>query len=74
MTDTQTLEILEVIKSLPSEKVDEVKDFAIFLRDHYAKNEMIGESDEWTEEDLRDFSSASFKYFEESEREDEATK
>lgn len=74
MTDTQTLEILEVIKSLPSEKLDEVKDFAIFLRERYGKSEIVDESDEWTDEDLRDFSSASFKYFEESEQENEAAK
>ena len=54
MTETQTLEILEVIKSLPSDKVDEVKDFAIFLRERYEKSEKINESDEWTDEDLQD--------------------
>jgi len=74
MTDTQTLEILEVIKSLPSEKLDEVKDFAIFLRERYGKSEIVDESDEWTDEDLRDFSSASFKNFEESEQENEVAK
>lgn len=67
MTETQTLEILEVIKSLPSEKVDEVKDFAIFLRERYGKSEKIDESDEWTDEDLQDISLASFAYAEETE-------
>jgi hypothetical protein len=74
MTDTKTLEILDVLKTLPSEKVDEVKDFAIFLRERYGKSEIIDESDQWTEEDLRDFSLASFRYFEESEQGDEAAK
>jgi hypothetical protein len=74
MTDTKTLEILDVLKTLPSEKVDEVKDFAIFLRERYGRSEIIDESDEWTEEDLRDFSLASFRYFEESEQGDDAAK
>lgn len=65
MTNTQTLEILEVIKSLPSEKVDEVKDFAIFLRERYGKSESIDESDEWTEEDMQDVANTSLNYAEE---------
>lgn len=69
MTDTQTLEILEVIKSLPAEKVDEVKDFAIFLRERYGKAENIDESDEWTDEDLRDVTIASLRYADEFEDE-----
>lgn len=74
MTNTQTLEILEVIKTLPSEKIDEVKDFAIFLRERYGKSEIIDESDEWTDEDLNDFSLSSFAYFEQTEQENEVTK
>jgi hypothetical protein len=65
MTDSQTSEILDVLKSLPSEKVAEVKDFAVFLRERYGKNETIDESDEWTEEDLRDISNASLNYADE---------
>jgi hypothetical protein len=68
MTDSQTLEILNVLKSLPSEKVAEVKDFAVFLRERYGKSEIIDESDEWTDEDLQDASNASFSY---SNKEDE---
>lgn len=73
MTDTQTLEILEVIKSLPAEKVAEVKDFAIFLRERYGKTDIVDESDEWTDEDLKDFAIASFNYFEETEQEEKTT-
>jgi hypothetical protein len=40
MTDTQTLEIVDLLKSLPSEKIDEVKDFAIFLREKYRNNDV----------------------------------
>ncbi len=59
MTDIQTLEILDVLKTLPSEKVAEVKDFAVFLRERYGKSETIDESDEWTNEDLQDVANAS---------------
>lgn len=69
MTDTKTLEILEVIKSLPAEKVDEVKDFAVFLRERYGKGEIINESDEWTDEDMRDITIASLRYADEFDNE-----
>jgi hypothetical protein len=65
MTNTQTLEILDVLKNLPSEKVDEVKDFAIFLRERYGKNEIIDESDEWTDEDLREAVNTTLSYVDE---------
>ncbi len=69
MTETKTLEILDVLKTLPSEKVDELRDFAIFLRERYGKNEIVDESDEWTEEDLRDITIASLRYADEFEDE-----
>ncbi len=72
MTNTQTLEILEALKNLPSEKIDEVKDFAVFLRERYGKADIVDESDEWTEEDLRDVTIASLRYADEFE--DEATR
>lgn len=66
MTDTQTSEILDVLKTLPSEKIDEVKDFAVFLRERYGKNETIDESDEWTDEDLQDVTNSSANLTEEA--------
>jgi hypothetical protein len=65
MTESQTLEIIDVLKSLPSEKVAEVKDFAIFLRERYGKIETFDASDEWSDEDLQDVANASIKYAEE---------
>jgi hypothetical protein len=65
MTESQTLEIIDVLKSLPSEKVAEVKDFAVFLRERYGKIETIDESDEWSDEDLQDVANASINYAEE---------
>lgn len=65
MTDSQTLEILKDLKTLPSDKASEVKDFIAFLRERYGKNEAIDESDEWTDEDLQDVSNASFNFADE---------
>ena len=69
MTDTQTLEILRDLKTLPSDKFDEAKDFIAFLRERYGKNEVIDESDEWTDEDLRNVTIASLRHFDEVEDE-----
>ncbi len=69
MNETQTLEILDVLKTLPSEKIAEVKDFAVFLRERYGKAEIVDEDDEWTEEDLRDVTIASLRYADEFEDE-----
>ena len=65
MTSLETIEILDVLKTLPSEKVNEVKDFAIFLRERYGKPPIIDENDEWTDEDLQDVTNASHSYSEE---------
>lgn len=65
MNETQTLEILDVLKNLPSEKVNEVKDFAMFLRERYGENEqnnIVDESDEWSDNDLQDVSLSSISY------------
>lgn len=69
MTDTQTLEIVNVLKTLPAEKIDEVKDFALFLRERYGKTEKIDYSDEWTDEDLKDLSLDTFRRLEQMENE-----
>lgn len=70
MTDTQTLEILKDLKTLPSDKVAQAKDFIAYLRERYGKSEIIDESDEWTDEDLRDVTIASLRYFDECENEE----
>ncbi len=74
MTETQTIELIDAVKSLPPERIDEVKDFAIFLKERYAKPEIIDDSDEWSDEDLRDFTAASLDYFEKCEQEGDAAK
>ena len=66
MTTTETLEILDVLNALPSDKIVEVKDFAIFLRERYAKTNVIDESDEWSDEDFQDITNASINYVDEA--------
>lgn len=61
LTTTQETEILSLLRTLPKDKVDEVKDFALFLKSKYQSN--IDYSTEWTDEDLRDFTNASLNYF-----------
>ncbi len=72
MTKTQTLEIMNALDSLPTEKVAEVRDFVMFLRERYAKEgavETIDYNDEWSDEDLRDFSLDTFRRLEKTEGE-----
>ncbi len=62
MTDSQAREILDVLRSLPPHKVDEVIDFAVFLSERYGKGEATDEGNEWAEEDVHDASGASHAY------------
>lgn len=58
LTRGQAEEILRALKTLPSEKVEEVQDFVLFLKQHYASEKTVDESDYWTDEDLRDLTTA----------------
>jgi len=69
MIDAQTLEIVNVLKTLPPDRISEVKDFALFLRERYGTTETIDYSDEWTDEDLKDFSLDTFRRSEQFEDE-----
>lgn len=62
MTNTQAFELIGILGSLPADKVDEVTDFAKFLKQRYAKNIDVDISDEWTDEDYADASRASMQY------------
>jgi hypothetical protein len=57
--DIETSEIIKVLNELPQEKVSEVRDFAVFLHSQYVRSQIVDESDEWSDEDLRDFASSS---------------
>jgi hypothetical protein len=58
LTEKQVEEILHALNQLPSEKVEEARDFILFLQTQYGQHK-IDESDVWSDEDLRDFTSAS---------------
>jgi len=58
LTRRQAEEILRALSVLPSEKVVEVQDFILFLKERYGSEKAIDESDAWTEEDLRDLTVA----------------
>ena len=61
MTVTESIEVIQAMRGLPPEKIDEVKDFVFFLREKYID---VDYSDEWSDEDMRDFAEASALYFE----------
>ncbi len=62
MTNIQTIELMSILSSLPAEKVDEVADFAKFLKAKYGNGGAVDFSDEWNEEDCADFTRASMEY------------
>ena len=64
MSRDQAEEILRLLNSLPDEKIQEVKDFALFLKSRYGQP--VDESTEWTDEDLRDWTASSLNYADEN--------
>lgn len=54
MARSQAEEILRALKTLPSEKVEEVQDFVFFLKQRYVDEKTVDERDYWTDDDLRD--------------------
>lgn len=57
-------EILILLKTLPPDKITEVKDFVIFLKSKYSPN--IDYSTEWSNEDMRDLTNFSLNYFDQN--------
>jgi Protein of unknown function (DUF2281). len=58
LTRKQAEEILYALSILPSEKVAEVQDFILFLKERYGYEKSVDENDTWTNEDLRDLTDA----------------
>jgi Protein of unknown function (DUF2281). len=58
LTRRQAEEILRALSTLPSEKVVEVQDFILFLKQRYGYEKAVDESEAWTEEDLHDLTGA----------------
>ncbi len=62
LTKKQAEEILRALTALPFEKVVEVQDFVHFLKERCEQEKTIDESDAWSEEDLRDLTTAVLKH------------
>ncbi len=58
LTMKQAEEILRALRQLPPEKVAEVRDFVLFSNERYNDENVVDESDFWTDEDLRDIVTA----------------
>ncbi|MBM4042856.1 MAG: DUF2281 domain-containing protein [Planctomycetes bacterium] len=66
LTRAQATEIIQALRDLPAERVREVRDFALFLKERSGRGQPVNESDEWTDEDIRDFLRASVEYADEA--------
>ena len=64
LTQGQAEEILRALSVLPSDKVSEVRDFILFLKERYGLSNPVDESDAWTDEDLHDLTVAVLNYAE----------
>jgi hypothetical protein len=64
ITRTQAKEILQILQTLPADKITEVYDYLAFLRERYAANKSIDVSDSWTDADLTDLITASVAHAE----------
>ena len=61
----QVQEIVQALAALPPDKVEEVRDFVLFLSARHGKKP-VEEIGDWSEEDLRQLSLAVWKYGEET--------
>ena len=62
VTNEIAIEIIRTINGLPPEKVNEVRDFANFLKERYGTALPVEYSDVWTEEDIRDLTAAALSH------------
>jgi hypothetical protein len=58
-TQRQVEEIVQALWYLPADKLLEAKNFVLSLKERYGYDQPVDCSDEWTEEDERDFARAS---------------
>lgn len=60
-------EISLILWYLPLEKVEEIKKLTLELKNQCGYDEPVDDSDEWTEEDMRDAREASLRRWDERE-------
>ncbi|KAA0230590.1 hypothetical protein EDS67_06715 [candidate division KSB1 bacterium] len=67
LTNSQAKEILTALSVLPPERILEVQHFVLFLKDRYASNKPVDESEAWTDEDIHDLTVAVLQHAEQDE-------
>lgn len=67
LTNSQAKEILKALSVLPPERILEVQHFVLFLKDRYASNKPVDESEAWTDEDIHDLTVAVLQHAEQGE-------
>ena len=58
LTRSQAEEIVTALTALPPDKVNEVHDFIVFLKERYGYEPVLDENDEWSDDDIRDLTNA----------------
>lgn len=58
----QAAEILRALSALPADKIAEVHDYVFFLKECYG----VQSQDNWTDEDVHDFTVATLAYADET--------
>jgi hypothetical protein len=66
-TQAQIDEIVKALWHLPADKLLEVKNFVLSLKQQYGYEQPVDCSDEWTDQDRRDFTLASMQNLEEQD-------
>ncbi len=62
LTSEIAIEIIRTISVLPPDKVDEVRDFANFLKERYGTATAIEYGEAWTDEDITDLTTAALNH------------
>jgi hypothetical protein len=62
----QVAEIVETMTQLPPDKVEELQDFARFLKERYAQAPAANNSLDWTEDELKSLSQSVWQHAEEA--------
>jgi hypothetical protein len=66
-TQSQIDEIVQALWHLPADKLLEAKNFVLSLKERFGYAKPVDCSDEWTDEDRRDFTLASMRRLEEED-------
>jgi hypothetical protein len=65
LLNEQLQEIVQALAALPPDKIEEVRDFVLFLHTRHGK-QPLEELGDWSEEDMRELSLAVWKYAEQT--------